>query len=777
MLLKTAYRNAGAYSDLVKDANFLGIKLDHEFNRPARAIITLKDEDGSIAQKYGNVQKIAVDAAIEDDGGVQTDETTEANSAAANDMTLTPAAGLWSINDAYYFGFPEKVNGFILNVGTPLVPAAADPVTVWEYWDGDSWETLADISDGSNMYKNSGEVAITWTIPGDWATTTVNSQGPFYYVRQRVTTAADVNQQGLGTQAWYDTIYVGSGYVSYENPDSTSKFEGRIIKAMPDMPSNRIHLLCKDWMSQLEEPRLHYDMREDLDGAGLRQSELASDLSLAEGTSWATFTTGATYYLYDADMAWTPDEWNGMFVVFSNAIAGKITVLCGPNSDTFSNTDGGSFGSWSDAWDIDASWAENIFSGGVWLWHWYLSAIIEEGTLIQSIDGVNIKIYAFANGGDVTVSFVDQTAGSVNIGTLPDMGTDDEFRQYTFRIPETHIGDICKPGVPNKGLAQVSFTCPSGTKVGVDQILMEIDATTSGTSAVYTISDGTAKRLTVDADLWIDGLGLWEGAEYCIAQPIYTHLPGLITDHDDLVTLTTSIESTSGISTRHFVLFSPLEIMQAVRVPDKAVFWMPLGTKQVTYKSTFNDGVPAAITDADVISWSKSEWSWDPVTNEWHITGMRIGDSEIYVDSSTLSPDPGVDSKALYGITRAKALANTGLMSEYDAEIVAGAMVEKDEDVKLFLACDIPGFSTHELGHEVSITSTYLGLTAEVYVVTHFSYDSFAYRTTLRLQPRVSQLGFVDHKQFGENIRQVTESTERLEREVASPEISTQRWT
>ena len=76
---------------------------------------------------------------------------------------------------------------------------------------------------------------------------------------------------------------------------------------------------------------------------------------------------------------------------------------------------------------------------------------------------------------------------------------------------------------------------------------------------------------------------------------------------------------------------------------------------------------------------------------------------------------------------------------------MADTLVDRDKDVRLFLEAELPGLSALRLGSEISITSTYLGLTAAVYTVTHWSFDDKAYRTFLRLHPRSSLAGYTEN--------------------------------
>jgi hypothetical protein len=133
-----------------------------------------------------------LDAAIADDGGVFTDETTAANEATANDMTLLPAVPVAS--DGYYFGSAQQFRRLDVNVSTV---GTGTYTLAYEYWNGSIWTSLT-VVDGTTNFKSSGVNTITFTPPGDWAATTVNSQGPFFYIRNRVdagtTTAIPLGQ-------------------------------------------------------------------------------------------------------------------------------------------------------------------------------------------------------------------------------------------------------------------------------------------------------------------------------------------------------------------------------------------------------------------------------------------------------------------------------------------------------------------------------------------------------------------------------------------------------
>jgi hypothetical protein len=138
-----------------------------------------------------------VSGAVADDGGVQTDETAQANSATPNDMTLLPTVP--AVNDAYYFGHSALWDWLRLNIGTA---GAGVWTIVWEYWNGAAWAGLPNLSDGTSHFGNAGMNDVTFTRPGDWVVTTVGGIIGLYWIRARVSSYTLIVFQPLGTQAW-----------------------------------------------------------------------------------------------------------------------------------------------------------------------------------------------------------------------------------------------------------------------------------------------------------------------------------------------------------------------------------------------------------------------------------------------------------------------------------------------------------------------------------------------------------------------------------------------
>jgi hypothetical protein len=114
------------------------------------------------------------------------DETTDFNSDAANDCLPFPAAE--AIGDYFAVGLGQTFGKLNLTTGI----AGVGGVVVWEYWNGTAWVGLVGVVDGTASFSVPGLKHVTYTVPGDWATTALNGSSQFY-VRARVTTVFSTN--------------------------------------------------------------------------------------------------------------------------------------------------------------------------------------------------------------------------------------------------------------------------------------------------------------------------------------------------------------------------------------------------------------------------------------------------------------------------------------------------------------------------------------------------------------------------------------------------------
>jgi hypothetical protein len=81
------------------------------------------------------------------------------------------------VGDYVYFGKENQFTEIYLDFGTIM---SAGTSRTFEYWDGDSWETLS-VTDGTTNWSADG--SITFSAPVDWALGTVNSVVNLYWVR------------------------------------------------------------------------------------------------------------------------------------------------------------------------------------------------------------------------------------------------------------------------------------------------------------------------------------------------------------------------------------------------------------------------------------------------------------------------------------------------------------------------------------------------------------------------------------------------------------------
>ena len=150
----------------------------------------------------------AIGAAIADNGGALTDETTEANEGTADDMTLLPAVPV--AEDAYYFGAGSAFSKLTLNISTAMNTAGGSITLIWEYYNGSTWSAIpiGTLVDGTGGLENSGTNDVTFPRPNDWAKTTIGVSGEVeaYYIRIRVSAITPtLTTIPIGQQAWTGT--------------------------------------------------------------------------------------------------------------------------------------------------------------------------------------------------------------------------------------------------------------------------------------------------------------------------------------------------------------------------------------------------------------------------------------------------------------------------------------------------------------------------------------------------------------------------------------------
>jgi archaellum component FlaG (FlaF/FlaG flagellin family) len=146
-------------------------------------------------------------------GPVWADVTAAAASPTTADI---PFIGVFAaIGDILYMG---KSNIFY-NFEVVMSSASAGSTKVLEYWNGASWVTIPAYSILSGSLALNTATAdsnsVNFQPPDDWAMTTVNGVGPYYWIRLRVTVAATT--AGTASTIWcdaYSATKIGLPFVS-----------------------------------------------------------------------------------------------------------------------------------------------------------------------------------------------------------------------------------------------------------------------------------------------------------------------------------------------------------------------------------------------------------------------------------------------------------------------------------------------------------------------------------------------------------------------------------
>lgn len=797
MVVKIASYNSifGSHNGELTEEGWTDYRVIARPKEPAESIVTVADPTGALFRTYGNdPTKDLAGAVARDFGGLDTVETTEANNAAADDMTLFPAA--IQVGDAYFFGFDRPVSGMTLNVSTAGLGATA--TVDWEYSQGSGiFAALAGGTQGNYADFTDFTVAehdISWTVPGDWATDDVSTVSGLYWIKVECDARVGGETPPKGQQAWTSEIFVGPGRITIENPAATDIYDGRILKASFDDGSRTLQLHCKDWLSQLDDPIVTIDMREDLDGNGLREAQAHSDadgafVGVAQNAAGTFFFFDDGPYDDDGARAWANDQFNGMKLVFATSMAGKKTWRFHPYQGTTNDADNTIGGAIENLWVLDGL-VNDCSDNGDYETDYDFRAELGHNTpsdfyVHDTIVGARVMARFQVGGGAANHTHLEIEDQS-NPGTYFTLIKLEEFDHF-----QDHICELDADQWPNivaaDGTATVRFDVDragGAATLGVSYLYLEVDVETVGYAGAITIDDTfNPNKLEVATDLTAQATQIWEKINYSIVKEVYKHIDTaeggtLITDYDTLVPLTAAanIEHTSGFSTRRYENSTPLADLQDLANIDKVAFCLPLGSLDLLWKSTFNDGAPTALTDASVLRWG-GEHSFIDVRNGYILYGPKVNDLLIRLDTADIvGGDPGSDSKALYGVTRSAVVKNAGVNTEYELSQLGSALVERDEDVLLFLNCDIAGLSALRLLDEVSITSTYMGLVAEKYVVTYWEFSYSENITKLRLHPRNSTKGFVQHKIFSDSIRRLVEGTEQIAANVdyLRPEITTE---
>ncbi len=165
----------------------------------SNALNSLVQKGGVDIPAMPGSNRIVVKGAAQDDGGVFTPYTTEAQSATAADVPLLPTSP--ATNDAFYLGFDIPAGMTTIDIGQAGVGTWA---VTWEYYNGSGWTAFSDVDDRTSAFSLLGRNIVTWTVPSDWAESTVVTISA-YWVRARVSSYTSITTQPKASLIQYET--------------------------------------------------------------------------------------------------------------------------------------------------------------------------------------------------------------------------------------------------------------------------------------------------------------------------------------------------------------------------------------------------------------------------------------------------------------------------------------------------------------------------------------------------------------------------------------------
>ncbi len=154
-------------------------------------------------------------------GSGYVDDTTDANSAAADDVNWPATGGQTiyfggsSIYNAIYFYVSAENRSSSWNIAT------AGNFGAFEYFDGESWTSLTVVND-TGAWNATGIHTFSFTAPENWAQVTVNEANDYYL---RVACDMSCNQM-MGT---FDIDQISLGTGGGEGPSPVPEFSTYVL--------------------------------------------------------------------------------------------------------------------------------------------------------------------------------------------------------------------------------------------------------------------------------------------------------------------------------------------------------------------------------------------------------------------------------------------------------------------------------------------------------------------------------------------------------------------
>jgi hypothetical protein len=172
--------------------------------------------------------RIAIEGLVLKQGESFTDYTAAAQEDTTNDVPLLPIGP--GVNDAVLWGCDNPCRIVTFDLDTAGVN---DLTLAWEYWDGDSFETLSGVTDDTNDFTTVGRETVSWDMPADWATTTVTGSAVnSFWGRARVSAVTSATTQPLAGRVFYEN---GQWWTWIEDIDTATQEQYTLYLGGDDM--------------------------------------------------------------------------------------------------------------------------------------------------------------------------------------------------------------------------------------------------------------------------------------------------------------------------------------------------------------------------------------------------------------------------------------------------------------------------------------------------------------------------------------------------------------
>jgi hypothetical protein len=188
-------------------ADLVGVKISEATLEEGVALLTpLAALTDTVDCEFVAAATVTSDAAarvwqVDATGPSYVDETTDFKDLGTADVSPFPAAE--AAGDWFAVGYQRPFDRVVFNNAGGTAGVGVGLTVIWEYWNG-SWTSLSGVSDGTSSFTataSDGQV-LTYTLPTDWATTTINSSAELYYIRCRISAGS------YSTNPVYDNGYI-----------------------------------------------------------------------------------------------------------------------------------------------------------------------------------------------------------------------------------------------------------------------------------------------------------------------------------------------------------------------------------------------------------------------------------------------------------------------------------------------------------------------------------------------------------------------------------------